>query len=284
MKRAHPNRTQSTSPAQNPSAPDAKLGELETLLAMAAVDPDFARALATRRDDALAASGVALSPEERRILEATPAQSLQQMSASLVRRIPASSRRTFLRRAGQSLALLAGTTLLAGDGLAAPPVTGKTPAMQPPQPAPQRAGQSRVWWEHGQPSVGLSGRRGTGSRPDRRRPRSKVRGRVWLRSVKTKGPLSRSIVRRVMRRHLARIRYYYEVALIKRPKLKGELRVEFVITAAGKVTVARMVSSTLRAPTLRKRILGAIRTWRFPMPGRVASTTVSATFRFRPKK
>jgi TonB family protein len=243
--------------------PSDELGGLETLLAMAAVEPEFARALATRRDEALAASGVEMSAGEKRVLRAAPGESLRQMSVSLESRIPAASRRTFLLRAGQAVALLAGTALLGRESQAQPAST-------------------KVWWEDSGPRVGLRGGTGTGSRPDPGRPGRRQRGKVWLRSVKTKGPLSRGIVRRVMNRHLAQIRSYYRKELSKRPKLKGDLKVKFVITPAGKVKLARLVSSTLRAPVLEKSVVHAIRRWRFPMPGRVASTTVTATFRFRP--
>lgn len=250
--------------SQGASESGPALGGLETLLAMAAVEPEFARALATRREEALAASGVEMSVGERRVLRSTPSESLRQMSARLEPRIPAASRRTFLRRAGQSLAVLAGTALLARETEARPAST-------------------KAWWEDAGPRVGLSGGTGTGSRPDVMRPRRR-QGRVWLRSVKTKGPLSRGIVRRVMRRHLSRIRYYYEKELAKRPKLKGDLAVKFVISPAGKVSHAGLVSTTLGTPRLERAIVQAIRRWRFPMPGRVASTTVTAKFRFRPGK
>lgn len=268
MERKPPESLEPVTAVDSPGASESgdELGGLETLLGMAAVEPAFARALATRRDDALAASGVVMSAGEERVLRAAPGESLRQMSVSLEPRIPVASRRTFLLRAGQAVALLAGTALVARESVAQPTGT-----------------KAKVWWEDSGPRVGLRGGTGTGSRPGPVRPWRR-RGKVWLRSVKCVGPLSRGIVRRVMRRHLARILYYYRKELVKRPKLKGDLRVKFVISPAGKVSAAKLVSSTLGAPALEKSVVRAIRRWRFPMPGRVASTTVTATFRFRPTR
>jgi len=236
---------------------------LETVLAMAAVEPAFAQALGKRCDEALAASGVVVSEQERRILRATPSESLRLMSLNLEQRIPAANRRSFLRRAGQSLAILAGTTLVARDAEAQP------------------SEHAQVWWEDSGPRVGLRGGTGTGSRPDPGRHRN---SKVLLSAVKTAGPLSRGVVRRVMRRHLVRILHYYRQELVMRPKLKGTLRVKFVITAAGTVRFVKLVGSDLRAPGLERNVLRTIKSWRFPVPGRIASTTVTAKYRFRPGK
>ncbi len=80
------------------------------------------------------------------------------------------------------------------------------------------------------------------------------------------GELDAQIVRRIMRRHLAVIRYCYEKELLHAPKLAGELRVAFTISPDGAVVAASLASSTLRSAPVEGCVLARLRTMLFPKP------------------
>jgi hypothetical protein len=94
------------------SGVDAGMAGIETLLGMAAASDEFARALISRREDALNASGVALTGAERRVVCAVEVADLQQMIAAVAPRLQATERRVFLHRAAAALTVGAGTLIL----------------------------------------------------------------------------------------------------------------------------------------------------------------------------
>jgi hypothetical protein len=142
---------------------------IETVLALAAVDPDFAARLLEDRDAALEASGVALSPTQRQVLRTIPPAALRGMIERFCARIPEHDRRSFLGRSATALlTLVAGTSVLGAGG-------GGYGGIQPDRP-------------------GL----GLGRRP-----------RTWIavEALWVKGGLEQEIVRRIIRRHINELRY-----------------------------------------------------------------------------
>lgn len=80
------------------------------------------------------------------------------------------------------------------------------------------------------------------------------------------GKLQKHVIQRVIRRHVAAVRFCYERALAKDPKLAGKAVVRFVIDPDGKVSAAEIRDSSLKAPEVEGCILKRVRSWRFPQP------------------
>ena len=81
-----------------------------------------------------------------------------------------------------------------------------------------------------------------------------------------KGALSKSIIRRVIRRHLNEVRYCYQRELQTSQDLYGRLIVKFTIAPNGQVVAAGVKQSTLGNATVETCITQAVRRWLFPKP------------------
>lgn len=121
---------------------------IEHLLAMAAVDAEFAATLYRDRRGAVEASGVQLTPTEEGILAAVDAATLEQMVANVGSSIPEPDRRAFLGRSAAALLALASGGVAAAAGCEdhvvvkgirpQRPATGpKPPPPTPPAPPPK---------------------------------------------------------------------------------------------------------------------------------------------------
>lgn len=80
------------------------------------------------------------------------------------------------------------------------------------------------------------------------------------------GSLDKEIIRRVIKQHLAQIRYCYEKELVTSPGLFGKVATKFTISAGGTVQSASVAQSTLKNAEVERCITAKIRTWRFPKP------------------
>lgn len=80
------------------------------------------------------------------------------------------------------------------------------------------------------------------------------------------GSLDKEIIRRVIKAHIAQIRYCYEKELIRTPGLFGKVNMEFTIKATGHVRDSKVKESTLGNPEVERCIGAKIRTWKFPKP------------------
>jgi hypothetical protein len=80
------------------------------------------------------------------------------------------------------------------------------------------------------------------------------------------GKLDRDVVKKYIRKQLAKIRWCYQKAFQKNPNLEGDLTVSFIISPTGSVMSAKVVSSTLEDKDLEGCIERKILTWRFPAP------------------
>ena len=117
-------------------------------------------------------------------------------------------------------------------------------------------------------------------------------GRLRTRAAKTpdpmigigqvKGQLDKEIIRRIVRRHVNEVRYCYEQALTKQPKLDGRLVTQFTISGTGVVTSSVIASSTLHSVTVESCIVNAIKRWEFPAPTGHGIAIVSYPFTFTP--
>ena len=96
-----------------------------------------------------------------------------------------------------------------------------------------------------------------------------------------RGSLSKEIIRRVIEKHRAQIRYCYEKELQRSPGLYGKVATEFIIAASGEVSAAKVKQSTMSVPEVGRCITAKIRTWRFPKPKGGGIVVVNYPFLFK---
>jgi len=137
------------------------------------------------------------------------------------------------------------------------------------------SGGGGVGYGHGVGTLGSSGRVGGLAS---KRVRGAVRPRVGAAMVT--GSIDRSVIQKVIRRHLKRIKLCYENGLKRNPKLHGRVEVRLTIGADGKVTKAEIAKSTLNDKQVEQNILKVMKRIRFPRPPGGGSVTVSYPFIF----
>lgn len=104
---------------------------------------------------------------------------------------------------------------------------------------------------------------------------------VRLSAATVLGALPSEVVRRVVMRHVAEVRYCYERGLMVTPTLEGRVIVRFVISPAGSVLSSTIAESTLATPLVEQCVATAVRRWMFPSPEGGGIVTVSYPFTFR---
>ncbi|XXF81010.1 TonB family protein [Myxococcaceae bacterium GXIMD 01537] len=80
------------------------------------------------------------------------------------------------------------------------------------------------------------------------------------------GGLDKDVIAKVIRDHMAEIKYCYETELNKNPSLAGKVAVAFTIDPAGSVSEANVSETTLGNSTAENCMLRRIRRWKFPEP------------------
>jgi hypothetical protein len=95
------------------------------------------------------------------------------------------------------------------------------------------------------------------------------------------GSMDPELIRRVVRSHHDQLKYCYDNALTRNPKLTGKVSVRWIITEGGTVASSNVVSSTTNTPDLDRCIAGRVLTWIFPKPkgGGVAVVTYPFVFK-----
>jgi TonB family protein len=95
------------------------------------------------------------------------------------------------------------------------------------------------------------------------------------------GSMDPELIRRVVRSHHDQLKYCYDNALTRNPKLTGKVAVRWIITEAGTVASSNVVSSSTGTPDLDRCIAGRVLTWIFPKPkgGGVAVVTYPFIFK-----
>lgn len=95
------------------------------------------------------------------------------------------------------------------------------------------------------------------------------------------GSMDPELIRRVVRSHHDQLKYCYDNALTKNPKLTGKVAVRWIITEAGTVASSNVVSTSTGTPDLDRCIAGRVLTWIFPKPkgGGVAVVTYPFIFK-----
>jgi hypothetical protein len=97
-----------------------------------------------------------------------------------------------------------------------------------------------------------------------------------------RGTLDKEIIRRIVRRHLNEVKYCYDQALVKQPKLDGRLVAQFTIAGNGQVIASLKSSSTLGSPAVEMCVVNAIKRWEFPAPTGGGLAIVTYPFTFSP--
>jgi hypothetical protein len=94
------------------------------------------------------------------------------------------------------------------------------------------------------------------------------------------GALDKSLIDRVVKSHLAQIRFCYERELNKNPKLFGKIVVKFVIAKNGSVSSASTKASTMKNPIVEQCLNKRFLRMRFPSPKGGGIVIVSYPFVF----
>jgi hypothetical protein len=83
---------------------------------------------------------------------------------------------------------------------------------------------------------------------------------------KLTGSMDKDLIREVIHRNRAQIRYCYEQSLIGAPQLTGRVEMHFIIGGEGTVLRAEVASSTTQEPKLDGCLASRFRSWQFPKP------------------
>jgi predicted component of type VI protein secretion system len=94
------------------------------------------------------------------------------------------------------------------------------------------------------------------------------------------GALDKSIIDRIVKKHLPQIRYCYQKELNKNPNLFGKMVVKFVIAKDGSVSSSSTKTSTLSNPIVENCIHSRFMRMRFPQPKGGGIVIVSYPFVF----
>ena len=95
------------------------------------------------------------------------------------------------------------------------------------------------------------------------------------------GSMDPELIRRVVRSHHDQLKYCYDNALTRNPKLTGKVSVRWIIREDGTVASSNVQTTTTGTPDLDKCIAGRVLTWIFPKPkgGGVAVVTYPFVFK-----
>lgn len=131
-----------------------------------------------------------------------------------------------------------------------------------PAPGTKAASQSTKAAVPGR-GFGAGGPGGKGSKTP---PRGKVVPGGMGGTKVTTGTLSKVEIARVIRSFWYQIRYCYEVQLRKNPKLSGKIVVRWTIATSGKVSSARVASTTMNNKRVEGCLVRRVMRWTFPKP------------------
>ena len=96
------------------------------------------------------------------------------------------------------------------------------------------------------------------------------------------GAIDKDIIRRVVRSHLNELRHCYYQSLVRRPRLRGRVAVQFTINGAGRVPAAVVAESSLADPIVGQCMAKAVKRWAFPKPDGGGNVLVTYPFILEP--
>ncbi len=95
------------------------------------------------------------------------------------------------------------------------------------------------------------------------------------------GALDKSVIDRVIKQHLAQIRYCYQKELNKNPGLYGKIVIKFVIAKDGSVSSAKTNSTSMNNPIVENCICQRFMRFQFPQPKGGGIVIVTYPFVFK---
>ncbi len=102
--------------------------------------------------------------------------------------------------------------------------------------------------------------------------------------TEVRGGLEKSVIMKHIKKHLGSIRYCYEKELILSPSLSGKVNMKFDILGNGRVSAAKVGTSTLRNSKAESCMVSALSKWSFPKPEGGTTVSVSYPFLFKPTR
>lgn len=144
--------------------------------------------------------------------------------------------------------------------------------------APRGEGVGRLG---GEGTLGRGYGRGYGRDVDVGAPGQRV-PRVRQAKATVAGPLDRDIIRRIVRHHINEVRHCYNQVLQVDPTQQGRVEIRFEIDAAGKVSSAKVESTTFASGGPGVCMAKVARRWKFPKPVDGKTVTVTYPFIFSP--
>jgi hypothetical protein len=103
-----------------------------------------------------------------------------------------------------------------------------------------------------------------------------------MRKLSVRGPLDKGVVRRLLRRSHARLRYCYEKQLLVDGGLSGELEATFQITAEGAVAKVGVTMSHANGEPVSRCVAETLRSLRSPKPRDASTVDVRVRIRLTP--
>ena len=97
------------------------------------------------------------------------------------------------------------------------------------------------------------------------------------------GSIDKSLIDKVVRRHMNQIRYCYQRELASNPSLAGKVVVKFAVGPDGAVTSAELRSTTLGNSAVESCVIGRFRRMAFPAPAGGGIVIVSYPLQFSPQ-
>ena len=107
------------------------------------------------------------------------------------------------------------------------------------------------------------------------------RGMISLSTPVVMGALPADVIKKVINRNKAQVRYCYEVQLQRNQNLEGRIMMTWIIAATGSVAKVRVKETTMRNPSVERCIASKIKTWKFPAPAGGGIVEVNYPFVFR---
>ncbi len=98
-------------------------------------------------------------------------------------------------------------------------------------------------------------------------------------SLSGRGSIPESVIEQILSKHISRLQYCYEKALLSNPALAGTLKIEWTITETGQTINAKVIRSQLASNELHACILKELKKIRFPAP-KGGSVIVTKPFSF----
>jgi len=159
----------------------------------------------------------------------------------------------------------------------APPSRCVVTAALPPSLAEQRAAEIQARGG-GLASQGTLRDLGNGYAPGIAGPGATAEGGDLI----VMGSLDKTVIQKVIQRHLNQIRYCYQRELTKDPDLAGRVVIKFVVARDGTVSSATVKSSTMGNNAVETCIAGRFMRFMFPEPAGGGIVIVSYPFVFSP--